>query len=224
MPRIKSFENFSSQNNDEVNEGLWDDITGVFSKIMPSLGQGFITTVKQKITAAAIQKVGVKEDSVFSGIIQEVIAAIPLSDFPGIITGSKVNTDYLAPILAQATQNVIQRKGLETLLAPFGAEPNGWLVATARNSIQGEIGRENLEKMWRNILGAEPFGEGGLASQFTDQEKQKFTNAITQQAAKSYPLTKSSTSRSTSSSGGNDFDMVTNMIKGLFSPSENQSR
>lgn len=225
MSRIKSFEDFSS--NPEVNESIesiWDDFTGILGKIIPVAGEGFIKTVKQKISAAIIEKVGIKENSTLSGLVQEIVSSIPVSDLPGLITGSKANAEYLAPVLAEATQNFIQRKGLEQLLEPLGAEPNGWLVATIRNSIQGEIGKDKLEKMYASLLGAESLAPS-VMSKFTDAEKDKFTSDLAQQAMKAYPTSYKGTSSGQSSGGSkeSDFESLSKMFQGLFSGGSKQS-
>jgi hypothetical protein len=219
MSRVKSFEDFSSKGS-RIDESIFDDILGMFGKLLPVAGEGFIRTIKQKISAAIIEKIGVKENSMLSGFVQEVVASIPVKDIPGIITGSKTNTEYLVPLLAESTQNFIQRKGLEQLLEPLGAEPNGWLVATIRNAIQGEIGKKNLEKMYTSLLGAEPFSDS-VMDKFTPEEKEQLSGSLAQQAMKVYPTSvKKNLSTPSDSAQGTqketDFEALTKMFSGLF--------
>lgn len=220
MSRVKSFEDFSS-NDPKLEESLMDDIFGMFGKLLPVAGEGFVKTIKQKISASIIEKIGVKENSMLSGFVQEMVASIPVRDIPGIITGSKTNTEYLVPLLAESTQNFIQRKGLEQLLEPLGAEPNGWLVATLRNAIQGEIGKKNLEKLYSSLLGSESFSSS-VMSKFSPQEKEQLSGSLAQQAMKTYPTSiknNLSTQGSSSSETGKketDFEALTKMFSGLF--------
>lgn len=218
MSRVKKFEDFSV-NDARVDESLFDDILGMFGKLIPVAGEGFIKTIKQKISASIIEKIGVKENSMLSGYVQEIVASIPVKDIPGIITGSKTNTEYLVPLLAESTQNFIQRKGLEQLLEPLGAEPNGWLVATIRNAIQGEIGKRNLEKIFSSLLGSESLSSS-VMSKFTDQEKEKLSGTLAQQAMKTYPTSVeknlSGQESSASDKKETDFDALTKMFSGLF--------
>jgi hypothetical protein len=219
MSRVKSFEDFSSKGS-RIDESIFDDILGMFGKLLPVAGEGFIRTIKQKISAAIIEKIGVKENSMLSGFVQEVVASIPVKDIPGIITGSKTNTEYLVPLLAESTQNFIQRKGLEQLLEPLGAEPNGWLVATIRNAIQGEIGKKNLEKMFTSLLGAEPFSNS-VMDKFSPEEKEQLSGSLAQQAMKVYPTSvKKNLSTPSDSTQGTqketDFEALTKMFSGLF--------
>jgi len=219
MSRVKSFEDFSSEGS-RIDESIFDDILGMFGKLLPVAGEGFIRTIKQKISAAIIEKIGVKENSMLSGFVQEVVASIPVKDIPGIITGSKTNTEYLVPLLAESTQNFIQRKGLEQLLEPLGAEPNGWLVATIRNAIQGEIGKKNLEKMYTSLLGAEPFSNS-VMDKFSPEEKEQLSGSLAQQAMKVYPTSvKKNITPGSDPTPDNkketDFEALTKMFSGLF--------
>lgn len=219
MARVKSFEDFSFE--DRVNEdnSVWDDITGFLGRIIPSLGEGFTRTIKQKVSAAIIEKIGVREDTTLSALVQEIVASIPVADLPGIITGSKANAEYLAPLLAEATQNFIQRKGLENLMQPLGAEPNGWLVATIRNSIQGEIGKDRLEKMYAELLGSESLTPS-VMSKFSDEEKQKLSGDLAQQAMRAYPTTakglQSTPGQGSTDKRTGDFESLTNFFSGMF--------
>ena len=220
MSRVKSFEDFST-NSPRVDESFFDDILGMFGKLLPVAGEGFIKTIKQKISAAIIEKIGVKENSMLSGFVQEMVASIPVKDIPGIITGSKTNTEYLVPLLAESTQNFIQRKGLEQLLEPLGAEPNGWLVASIRNSIQGEIGKKNLEKLYSSLLGSESF-TSSVMSKFSPEEKEQISGSLAQQAMKSYPtaikknLSAQDGSSTDTGKKESDFEALTKMFSGLF--------
>lgn len=171
----------------------------LFGKVIPFMGEGFIKTLKQKIAAILMEKIGILEDSKFSIIVQELVDAIPAKDIPGLITGEKANAEYLAPKLAQACQEYIQRKGLDSLFEPFGIDPNGWLASTVREGLQSEIGQEKLEAFFISALGGEKLLTGAL-SKLDPKDKDAVNSALVQQAAKMYP-TKVEGKGSTSGSG-----------------------
>lgn len=158
----------------------------LFGKVLPFMGEGFIKTLKQKIAAILMEKIGILEDSKFSIIIQELVDAIPAKDIPGLMTGEKANAEYLAPKLAQACQEYIQRKGLDSLFEPFGIDPNGWLASTIREGLQSEIGQDKLEAFFISALGGEKLLTGALAK-LDPKDKEAVNSALVQQAAKMYP-------------------------------------
>jgi hypothetical protein len=158
----------------------------LFGKVLPFMGEGFIKTLKQKIAAILMEKIGILEDSKFSIIIQELVDSIPVKDVPGLITGEKANAEYLAPKLAQACQEYIQRKGLDSLFEPFGVDPNGWLASTIREGLQSELGQEKLEAFFISALGGERLLTGALAK-LDPEDKRAVDSALVQQAAKMYP-------------------------------------
>ena len=58
MSKIKKFEDFSYES-EPIQEGFMDDVTGVIGKMIPFLGTGFIKTVKQKLAATLLEKLGI---------------------------------------------------------------------------------------------------------------------------------------------------------------------
>lgn len=158
----------------------------LFGKVLPFMGEGFIKTLKQKIAAILMEKIGILEDSKFSIIIQELVDSIPVKDIPGLMTGEKANAEYLAPKLAQAVQEYIQRKGLDSLFEPFGIDPNGWMASTIREGLQSEIGQDRLEAFFIAALGGERILSGAL-SKLDPSDKRAVDSALVQQAAKVYP-------------------------------------
>lgn len=161
----------------------------LFGKVLPFMGEGFMKTLKQKIAAILMEKIGILEDSKFSIIIQELVDSIPVKDIPGLMTGEKANAEYLAPKLAQAVQEYIQRKGLDSLFEPFGIDPNGWMASTIREGLQSEIGQDRLEAFFISALGGEKILSGALAK-LDPSDKRAVDSALVQQAAKAYPTKK----------------------------------
>jgi hypothetical protein len=201
---------------EEVNENLtMGEI--LFGKVLPFLGEGFIKTLKQKIAAILMEKIGILENSKFSIIIQELVDSIPVKDLPGLITGEKANAEYLAPKLAQACQEYIQRKGLDSLFEPFGIDPNGWLASTIREGIQSEIGQERLEAFFISALGGERLLTGALAK-LDPEDRKAVDSALVQQAAKSYPTQiKKESGQGNSGSGLGVMDTLSSIWSGLLS-------
>jgi hypothetical protein len=203
---------------EEVNENLTMGEV-LFGKVLPFLGEGFIKTLKQKIAAILMEKIGILEDSKFSIIIQELVDAIPAKDLPGLMTGEKANAEYLAPKLAQACQEYIQRKGLDSLFEPFGIDPNGWLASTVREGIQSEIGQDKLEAFFVSALGGERLLTGALAK-LDPEDKKAVDSALVQQAAKAYPTqVKNTAVQSKTGSGLGVMDTLSSIWSGLLSGS-----
>jgi hypothetical protein len=208
MTKIVKLDEFNHMNEDlSMGEIL-------FGKVLPFMGEGFIKTLKQKIAATLMEKIGILEDSKFSIIIQELVDSIPVKDIPGLITGEKANAEYLAPKLAQACQEYIQRKGLDSLFEPFGIDPNGWLASTVREGLQSELGQEKIEAFFIAALGGEKLLTGAL-SKLDPEDKRAVDSALVQQAAKMYP-TKVNGTESKESKGGM-MDTLSSIWSGFLS-------
>jgi len=187
----------------------------LFGKVLPFMGEGFIKTLKQKIAAILMEKIGILEDSKFSIIIQELVDSIPVKDIPGLMTGEKANAEYLAPKLAQAVQEYIQRKGLDSLFEPFGIDPNGWMASTIREGLQSEIGQDRIEAFFISALGGEKILSGAL-SKLDPSDKRAVDSALVQQAAKTYPTKRESSVSSDKGSGNGMMDTLSAIWGGLL--------
>jgi hypothetical protein len=157
---IKDLNSFSQES--ELNEEFnWGNL---FSGILDFGGEGLRKTVKEKIAALLLEKIGISEDSVLSGLIQQIVDAIPIKDYSAIITGEKANVDYLAPKMVQAMQEFIERKGFDPIAEKLGIEPKGWLYGIIINGFQSPEGKARLEKMLIDAFG----GENAKGSVFRD--------------------------------------------------------
>jgi len=185
MSNIKKFEDFPYDPS-PINEGFLDDVTSIIGKMVPFLGTGFIKTIKQKLAATLLEKLGIMENTAASTIVQELVDSIEVKEMPGLLTGENANAEFLAPRLAKAVQEYIQRKGFDSLYAPFGIDPNGWLASTIRESFQEEVGKERLTNFFLKALGSEPVGRD-LIGKLDDKSKDQFKDALSQQLAKEYP-------------------------------------
>jgi hypothetical protein len=136
---VKTFESFSS-NEDNLNEFDFD-LGKILGGAADFFGPGLGDAAKIKLSKFLLQKIGIIDspDSPLALIVQEVVAAIPVSDYPGILSGDNFNMRYFSPKLADATVNYIKVNGLDGILNPlaekFGMDRNGWLYTTIVRSI-----------------------------------------------------------------------------------------
>lgn len=193
---IKDFDSFSKE---QVNEefslkGLGD----FFSGITTFASEGLRKSIKQKIVASLMEKFGVEENSLFSGILQEVVDQIPIKDYPAIFTGEKANVEYLAPRMSEAIQELIQRKGLDGIAQQIGLKTDGLLYSTIREGIQSSIKTGKAKKVIEDMLIAVFGGENAKGSVARDaissldpRDKSQLTDAVKKNADKFYGKTDS---------------------------------
>jgi len=209
---IKDFNTFKE---DQINEGFsLSDIGGFFSGVLGFAGEGLRKTIKQKVAASLMERLGVEENSVFSTLIQEVVDQIPVKDYPKLFTGEKANVEYLAPMMSKAIQELIQRKGIDGIAQQLGLKTDGWLFSIIREGIQSESGRENIENMLISAFGGKN-AKGSVArdviSTLDPEDKDKLANVVKKKADKFYG--KSSADKA--ESGSNDYvSSFLNMLKG----------
>ncbi len=173
MSRIKRLEEFQ-----EINEDF--SLNGILSSILPALGSGFTKTIKQKIVASLMETIGIKPDSVLSVLLQEFVDQLPVADIPGIITGEKGGAEYFAPKLAAFVQETVQRKGMDTFAEKLGIDPNsGWLYPILRETLQTQIGKENLTKFFLTLFNASKTNVGKSAVELLDPyHKEKLASEL----------------------------------------------
>jgi hypothetical protein len=186
MPRIiKDLKSFN--NNEKLNEDFsWGNL---ISGALDLGGQGLRKTIKEKIAASIMEKFGVRDNSIFSGLVQEVVDAIPVKDYPEIIMGEKANVEYLAPFMVQAIGEFIERKGLDTLADSLGLDPRGWLYSTLVNSFQTDKGKETLKNLFVEAFGGKE-SKGSVArdaiSGLPDRDKAKISDSVKQRISTLY--------------------------------------
>jgi hypothetical protein len=184
---IKDFNSFKES---QVNEEFqWSDVGNFFSGILGFAGEGLRKTIKQKVAASLMERLGVEENSIFSTIIQEVVDQIPVKDYPELFTGEKANVEYLAPMMSKAIQELIQRKGIDGIAQQLGLKTDGWLFSTIREGLQSEKGRENIEAMLIAAFGGKD-ARGSVArdaiSTLDPRDKDKLADVVKQRADKFY--------------------------------------
>ena len=202
---IKNFDSFSDE---ETNESFqFSDLGGFFDGLLGFAGEGLRKTIKQKVAAKLMEQIGVEENSNMSVIVQEVVDQIPIEDYPELLTGEKANVDYLAPLMAKALQEFIQRKGLDSLATQMGIKPTGWLYSTLREGLQSEKGKAIIENALIEAFGGPgakgSVGRDALAS-LSDTDKNQLSSIARDKASQFYG-NPSSASQSNSDKGAMDY-------------------
>lgn len=193
MPKIiKDFDSFKE---DRVNEEFsLNNIGDFFGGIVTFAGEGLKKTIKQKIAASLMERLGVEENSTLSVLIQEVVDQIPVKDYPDLFTGEKANVEYLAPLMSKTIQEFIQRKGIDTLAQQLGIKVNGWLYSTLREGLQSEKGREIVENMLISAFGGKD-AKGSVArdaiASLDPKDKDQLADVVRKKADKFYGKTDS---------------------------------
>ena len=202
---IKNFDSFSDG---ETNESFqFSDLGGFFNGLLGFAGEGLRKTIKQKVAAKLMEQIGVEENSNMSVIVQEVVDQIPIEDYPELLTGEKANVDYLAPLMAKALQEFIQRKGLDSLATQMGIKPTGWLYSTLREGLQSEKGKAIIENALIEAFGGPgakgSVGRDALAS-LSDTDKNQLSSIARDKASQFYGNA-SSASQSNPDKGAMDY-------------------
>lgn len=219
MSRVKKFDEFAS-----LDENIsFQDVKNFITGAIPSLGQGFTKTLKQKLAAILLEKLGVDEKSNLSVLIQEFVDQIPPTDIPGIISGEKANAEYFAPRMAGFLQEYVQRKGLDTIAQQFGINTTGWIYSILRETFQDQIGKEKLTKFFLNLFGAETTSLGKEAIMSLDpRDRAQFADALSQRAGRSYTKASGIPDRSSSSSKSS-FGGLGDFFSGLLQGAKSES-
>lgn len=192
LKKVKDFDSFHS-NEVEVNEEF--SLGSMFSSIGNFFSGGLAPMVKRKLTEFLMAKIGILPDTLASYIVQNVVKLIPVKDYPGIFTGSKLNAEYLTPLFAEATAQMISDKGVDGVLAPMaeklGLDPKGWLFIWIKESIlQAQSDRVGFVKSIENFyrfLGSIEISAGEFASTIDKKEGKKIASGIQKQLATKNP-------------------------------------
>lgn len=164
MSRIKSYDSF-----DRMDESIFDfSLSGAVKSITSAFGGA----IKEKLVGVILSKIGLKEDSVLSEIVQELVDAIPTSDLYNLFTQDpKVwNSNYFAPKLAEATKEFIEREGFDTLAEKLGVDPKGMLYKTIKELAHDATGEKTLTNFYGTLLGGTNFRGSTLKRLMKDKE------------------------------------------------------
>jgi hypothetical protein len=197
MARIQKLKDY------KINEEF--DWSGVLGSVFPMLGHAFQDTIKTKISAALMEKIGLSEGSLLSAFVQEFVAEIPVGDYPSILSGNNMNGDYWAPKLSDFARRFVERKGIDTIAEKMGIKPNGLASTYFRNLLLSKEGQDKLTSMFAQILGSAQIGKEAL-SNLSSSDKTKLSDVLSQRMGQTYRNTgnTSGTSTSTSSSDSDD--------------------
>jgi hypothetical protein len=168
VTRIKDYDSFYD-NYSKLDESMFDSLSGMFK----STADAFGGAIKQKLAAVMMRKIGIKEDSVFSGLIQEFVDAIPVMDIWDMVKMDPEvwNSKYLAPKLAEATQEFIERKGFDTLAEKLGIDSNGLIYSTIRELAHDKVaGKKTLTDFYTSLLGGVNMGKSMMKSIVADKD------------------------------------------------------
>lgn len=201
MSSIKKLKEFN------VNEGF--DYGGLFSGLFSAMGTGFKDTIKTKITAALLEKLGLMEGSLLSSFVQNFVTEIPMSDIPKILSGdsASLNSTYWAPKLSDSLRRFVEQKGIDTVAASMGIKPTGLAFTFLRNMLLSKEGQASLTKAFESMLGSAHIGKAAI-NNLESGDKEKITNALTQRLGQNYSLASQRSTPSsdiTSDSGGEGF-------------------
>lgn len=182
---IKDLNTFSEELriNEEFNLG------NLLSGALDFAGEGLRRTIKEKIAASIMEIIGVEENSLLSGLVQEVVEEIPVKDYPSILTGDKANVEYLAPHIVVAMEKFIERKGFDPIAEKIGIDPRGWLYKTIINGVQSPEGREKLKLMLIDAFGGKN-AKGSVArdaiSSLLPGQKEQLSDSVKKEIASVY--------------------------------------
>ena len=205
---VKDFDSFS--NEEQIHEDF--DIMGLLGKTIGYLGGGFVDTIKQKFVAMLMEKLGIKEKSIASEFLQQVVSSIDVEEWPGILTGDNRNMKFFIPKIAEAVQFTLERKGFEGITDAIGLDSQGLIVRTLVNTLQDKAtGRERIEKFLFELFGDENIGSG-IISSLDKKDKKEFTDALSKVAGKSVNYKPGTTD--SKSSDGESF--IGNIMGGLL--------
>lgn len=203
--KVKKFGDFDySDRNPGLNEdeSLLGSITSGIGSVFKGIGGGvnfmlpsIEPAFKRYVTSKILEKWGILDNSTFSFIVQNVVKLIPVKDYWGILTGDKLNAEYLSPLLAEATMQMITEKGIDTILQPIaqsvGLDPAGFAYKTFVERVQ--LLMKDREDFKNSLIGIFKF-LGSIEVKFgefaTDQDKatqKKIAGDIYSQLAQENP-------------------------------------
>lgn len=167
---IRSFSEFIKKPVTESNDFFsFDTVTSLFGKGIDAISD----VVKGKVVAVLLSKLGIKEGTIFSKLVENFVETIPVGDYYSIMFKGKASAPYLAPKAAQATIEFLMEKGVDGVAENLGVEKDGLIFRTISEMITNETTRDNfknsLEKFFLEIF-------GGLESTSVEQFKKDLSS------------------------------------------------
>ena len=180
---VKSFSEFINKPVNETDLFSWDTVTSLFGKGLDAVSD----VTKGKVIAALLSKLGIKEGSIFSKLVQNFVETIPVGDYYSLMFKGKASAPYLAPKAAQATMEFLIEKGFDGVAEALGIEKEGLIYRTVSEMLSNEASRanfkNNLEKFYLEIFGGlEPTSVEQFKKDLTSQEKNQIMSSLEQTA------------------------------------------
>ena len=166
---ILTLENFNHEDY-STNE---NDLTDFFYGLVDIGGDAIQRQLKQKVTSFLLEKLGIKEKSKFSRIVQEVVEEIELSDYYDIIAGKK-DAEYWAPKLAKSFQGFLLSEGLNGMAESWGLDTTGFLYGTIKEALEEYFTDPEFQKKFAesivSLISPLVGGEATAAKPFTSTD------------------------------------------------------
>jgi hypothetical protein len=177
---VKNFDNF--QEDSSLDEGF--DFFDFLGKTFDIAGDALASTIKQKVVALMMEKLGILENSLLSEFLQQCVSTIDIAEWPGILFGENGGVKYFAPKMAEAIQLTLQKKGLDTIFKTFGVDSNGFLARTLLNAINENESREKIEKFILYLFGEDLNIGAEVVKSMETKDKELLNNAMFKAASK----------------------------------------
>lgn len=190
MSNIKKLNEFAV--NEDVNWGNF------FNNVFSLAGEGFRTTIKTRITAVLLEKLGLKEKTLLCAFVENFVQEIPVMDLPKIISGESLGSSYWVPKLSDSIRRFIDQKGIDTIAESMGinTNPPGLAYTYFRNILLSRQGQEKIAKMFADIFDSANVGPETINS-LDDLHKARLSDAMKRQMGPNYkPQDSSSTGMS----------------------------
>lgn len=177
---IRSFSEFIKKPVTESNDFFsFDTVTNLFGKGIDAISD----VVKGKVVAVLLSKLGIKEGTIFSKLVENFVETIPVGDYYSIMFKGKASAPYLAPKAAQATIEFLMEKGVDGVAENLGVEKDGLIYRTISEMITNETTRENfknsLEKFFLEIFGGlEPTSVEQFKKDLSSTEKNQIMSSL----------------------------------------------
>lgn len=180
---VKSFSEYIKNPVNEADLFSWDTVTSLFGKGLDAVSD----VLKAKVVATLLSKLGIKEGTIFSKLVENFVETIPVGDYYSLMFKGKASASYLAPKAAQATIEFLMEKGVDGVAENLGVEKDGLIYRTISEMVTNETTRENfknnLEKFYLEIFGGlEPTSVEQFKKDLSSQEKNQIMSSLEQTA------------------------------------------
>lgn len=180
---MQTFKEFQlSKQIPEINEGF-EDFLGYIGGGLGSIATSISDVFKAKVTAYLLSMLGIKEESIFSKLVQNFVEQIPVKDYFVILLQGKAKAGYLAPKAADATMEFLVEIGLDGIAEKLGIDPKGLVYRTIAELFSNEMKREKFRRSLENFYleaftGFEAPSKDELSKDLTPFERSKMEKVL----------------------------------------------